>query len=58
MDLRGLQVGPELLRRFFWWDGALWVLNKIDNYSLTTWDLAQCEFIQVRDTDNYTIGQL
>lgn len=58
VDLRGLQVGPELLRRFFWWDGALWVLNKIDNYSLTTWDLAQCEFIQVRDTDNYTIGQL
>lgn len=58
VDLRGLQVGQELLRRFFWWDDALWVLGKIDNYSLTTWDLAQCEFIQVRDTNNYTIGQL
>ncbi len=58
VDLRGLQVGQELLRRFFWYEDALWVLNKIDNYSLTTWDLAECEFIQVRDTDNYTIGQL
>lgn len=58
VDLRGLQVGQELLRRFFWYEDALWVLGKIDNYSLTTWDLAQCEFIQVRDTDNYTIGQL
>ena len=57
VDLRGFQVGPDLLRRFWFYDGAVWVLNKITNYSLTTWDLAECEFIQVQDTDNYLNGQ-
>ena len=54
--LEGLQVGPELLRRFFWYGGSLWALNKISNYSLTTFDLAECEFVQVQDTDAYLNG--
>lgn len=57
VDLSGLQVGQELLRRFFYYGGALWVLNKISNYSLTTWDPAECEFIQVQDKDDYINGQ-
>lgn len=58
VDLSGLQVGPELLRRFYYYDGCIWVLNKINNYSLTTWDPAECEFIQVQDMANYTNGQI
>ena len=58
VDLRGLAVGPELFRYRFWYDGALWCLNKINNYSLTTWDLADCEFVQVQDWANYENGQL
>lgn len=58
VDLRGLQVGADLLRRFFWYEGAVWVLNKITNYSLTTWDTAECEFVQVRDMENYMNGQI
>lgn len=54
VDLSGLQVGPELLRRFFWYEGSLWALSRISNYSLTTFDPAECEFIEVRDIDNYT----
>jgi hypothetical protein len=57
VDFGGLQVGPNLLRRFYWYDGAVWVLNKITNYSLTTWDPAECEFIQVLDKSKYTNGQ-
>ena len=57
VNLEGLQVGPELLRRFFWYENSLWVLNKITNYSLTTYDTAECEFVQVRDKSNYTNGQ-
>ena len=53
----GLQVGPELLRKFYWYRGSLWVLNKISNYSLTTFDPAECEFIQVRDKDAYIDNQ-
>jgi len=57
VDLRGLQVGENLLRRFYYYEGSLWVLNRITNYSLTTWDTAECEFVQVRDADHYTNGQ-
>lgn len=53
VNLDGLQVEPDLLRRFWWWRGSLWVLNSITNYSLTTYDTAECEFVQVRDIDNY-----
>lgn len=53
----GMDVGVGLLRHFFWYEGSLWVLNKITNYSLTTWDLAECEFIQVQNITNYTSGQ-
>lgn len=58
VDLSGLQVGPELLRRFYWYDGALWVLNKITNYSLTTWDTVECELLRVGDPADYNGGQI
>lgn len=57
VHLDGLQVGQGLMRRFFWYEGSLWALNKISNYSLTTWDPVECEFVQVQDKDNYTNGQ-
>lgn len=53
VDLTGQKVGPFHLRRFYWYEGALWALNKITNYSLTTYDPVECEFIQIRDTANY-----
>lgn len=54
--LDGLRVGQDLLRKFYWYRGALWTLNKIENYSLTTFDLAECEFVQVQDIDAYLNG--
>lgn len=56
--LDGLQVGPELLRKFYWYGGSIWVLNKITNHSLTGFATTECEFVQVQDTDNYLNGQL
>lgn len=58
VDFGGMQVGPELLRKFYYFDGAIWSLNKIVNYSLTTWDPVECEFVQVQDTANYLSGQI
>lgn len=55
VNLRGLRVGQELMRNFFYYDGALFVLNAIRNHSLTTWDDTECEFIRVQDKTNYTI---
>lgn len=56
VDLTGLQVGQELLRHFFYYDNTLWVLNRIVNHSLTTYDLTECEFVKVGNTDAYTTG--
>ena len=52
-DLSGLQVGSDLLRKFVWWDGCLWSINAITNYSLSTYDLAEVELVQVHDINNY-----
>lgn len=57
VNFAGIQVNRELLRKFYWFDNCLWVLNKIKNYSLTTFDPVECEFVQVQDKDNYLNGQ-
>lgn len=57
LDMSGIQVGQDLLRGFYWYDGAIWALNTIRNYSLNTFDPVECEFIQVQDIENYTEGQ-
>ena len=54
VDLRGLQVEQDLLGRFFYYQGAIFVLNKITNYSLSTYDDTECEFIRVQNINNYT----
>lgn len=56
VDLRGLPVGQALLRRFYWYDGALWTLNAIRNHPLTSYDLTECEFVRVIDKLAYTEG--
>lgn len=57
VDFRGIQVGEELLRKFFFFDGAIWRMNGISNYSLTTVGTTQCEFVKVMDRAAYTEGQ-
>ena len=54
VNLSGMQVGPDLMRNFYWFDGAVWALNRIINHSVTTDDLTECEFVKVQDVDNYT----
>ena len=57
VNLRGFQVGPDMLRRFYFFDGVLWVLNSIKNHVLGGDNLTACEFIKVSDKSNYTNGQ-
>ena len=57
VDFSGIRVSRDLLRKFYWYENSLWVLNKITNYSLTTFDPVECEFVQVQDKDNYLNGQ-
>lgn len=57
VNFRGVKVDHDLLRKFFYYDGCLWTLNKIVNYSMTTYDPVECEFIRVQDKANYLTGQ-
>lgn len=52
-DLRGMDAGEELLRAFYAFDGALWVMNRVEDWSPETQEPARCEFIKVQDKDNY-----
>ena len=54
VDWRGMQVGIDLFKDFYWFDGCIWALNRIINYSLTTSSPVQCEFVKVQNTNNYT----
>lgn len=53
VNLKGLKVDQSLLSRFFYYQGAIFCLNKITNYSLTTYDDTECEFIRVQEISNY-----
>lgn len=53
VNLQGMDVGVDLMRRFYWFDNCVWSLNKINNHSLTSWDDTECEFVQVQDITNY-----
>lgn len=49
VNLEGIgRIGPDLLRNVYYFDDATWRLNKIINYSLTTLDDTECEFIRVQ----------
>lgn len=53
VNLRGLSVNQSLMRNFFYYQGAIFVLNAIKNHSLTTFDDTECEFIKVQNIENY-----
>ena len=57
VDLSGLKVDASLLRRFFWYRGSLWSLNKITDYNPARPGLTECEFVRVQDEQAYTDGQ-
>lgn len=51
------RVQQEDLRKFYWWNNAIWLLNKVNDYDITNNGTVQCEFVKVQDTANYTAGQ-
>lgn len=57
VNLEGMEPGESLLRKFYYFDGAICALNKISNYDLTSSATVQCEFVKVKDKANYTDGQ-
>lgn len=53
VNLQGLPKGYNLLRRFVYFNGAIWCVNKVINQSLTSEEVTQVELIKVQQKENY-----
>lgn len=51
------RIMEDALRKFYWFDNRLWVLNKVTDYSVTKYNTVKCEFIAIDDPNNYLNGQ-
>lgn len=49
---------PDWLRRFYWFDNAIWRLNKIVDWNVSSYDTTQMEFIKVQDLNNYKVAKI
>lgn len=47
------RVIGDWLRRWYYFDGAFWILNEITDYDVTSNDTTKCTFIRVNNTENY-----
>lgn len=48
------RVGYELLRQFYWFENAIWRINKITDWNIGLDGTTKVEFIKVQDIDGYT----
>lgn len=46
--------GINWLRRFYWFDNAIWVANKISDYNIASYNTTKVEFIKVQDISSYS----
>lgn len=53
VNMQGLKVTPQLFRTFYRFDGCIWVLNKIEDYTLGGGEPTKCEFIKVQNINSY-----
>ena len=57
VDWRGYQIGQDLFRNFYWFDGCWWVLEKMTDYCWNNPQPCECTFVRVLDKGAYTNGQ-
>ena len=49
-------MNQDYLREFYFFDNAIWILNKVDSYDINSDATVRCEFVKVQDVNNYTNG--
>ena len=42
-----------MLRRFYWFDSAIWRLNTVTDWNISSYAPTKCEFVKVMDVNNY-----
>jgi hypothetical protein len=53
VNLEGLNINNNTLRKFYWFGNSYWILNKIYDYDVNKWGTTKCEFIKVNEINNY-----
>lgn len=48
------KAGYSLLRQFYWFENAVWRINKISDWNIGAEDFTKVEFIKVQDLNDYT----
>lgn len=56
VKMNDLWVNNEMLRKFYYFDNAYWLLNKIEGYDINSDITTRCEFIKVQDIGSYISG--
>lgn len=56
VKLMDLQVSYDMLRQFYYFNDAIWILNKIESYDINSDGTTRCEFIKVKDMNSYLKG--
>lgn len=48
------RVGYDLLRQFYWFENAIWRINRIVDWNIGLDNTTKVEFVKVQDIDDYT----
>lgn len=54
--VRLFDMNQDYLREFYFFDNAIWILNKVDSYDINSDATVRVEFIKVQDVNDYTNG--
>ena len=54
--VRLFDMNQDFLREFYFFDNAIWILNKVDSYDINSDATVRVEFIKVQDVNDYTNG--
>lgn len=49
---------PYWLRRFYWFENSIWMLNEIKDLNPASFDTTKMEFIKVQDMNNYKLTKI
>ena len=53
VNLNDMLVNGDLLKKFYYFNGCYWLLNKIENYNCNSYDTTKCTFIKINNITNY-----
>lgn len=49
---------PSMLRNFYWFDNAIWRINRIVDWNISAFEPTKCEFLKVLDENNYKLTKI